>query len=91
MKLSQITIDARNHLRDNEPWRITWSVCRALGETYNRKHEGLRMQGCGMDMGFEAVYRLGYALWPDGTDKPHGTRNGEPDTDGGHALKQRGL
>ena len=78
-------------IQDNEPRRITWTVCQALGETYNRKHEGLKMSGCGMDMGFEAAYRLGHALWPNGTDKPHGTRNGEADSDGGYALKQRWL
>ena len=78
-------------IQDNEPRRITWTVCQALGETYNRKHEGLKMSGCGMDMGFDAVYRLRYALWPNGTDKPHGTRNGEADSNGGYALKQRWL
>jgi hypothetical protein len=39
-------------------------------------------------MGFAAVYNLGYALWPNGTPEPHGTRNGVPDRDGGYALKQ---
>ena len=78
-------------IQDNEPRRITWTVCNALGETYNQKHEGLKMSGCGMDMGFEAVYRLGHALWPNGTAEPHGTRNGEPDSNGGYAIKQRWL
>jgi hypothetical protein len=72
-------------IQDNEPRRITWTVCQALGKTYNRKHEGLKMSGCGMDMGFYAVYRLGHALWPNGT------RNGEAESDGGYALKQRWL
>jgi hypothetical protein len=31
------------------------------------------------------------ALWPNGTDTPHGTRNGEPDTNGGYALKHRWM
>jgi hypothetical protein len=44
-----------------------------------------------MDMGFDLVYSLGSALWPNGTDTPHGTRNGEPDSDGGYALKQSAL
>ena len=26
----------------------------------------LLQKGCGMDMGFELVYNLGYALWPNG-------------------------
>jgi hypothetical protein len=52
---------------------------------------GIKVDGCGMDMGFDLVYRLGHILWPSGTSKPHGTRNGEPDTDGGYALKHRWL
>ena len=55
------------------------------------KTGGLRVSGCGMDMGFHVVYNLGYALWPDGTPEPHGTRNGAPDSDGGYALKHRWL
>lgn len=78
-------------IRDNEPRRITWQACKAMGDTYNEKHEGLRMDGCGMDMGFAAVYNLGRTLWPDGTPEPHGSRNGAPDSDGGYALKQRWI
>lgn len=48
---------------------------------------GIKATGCGMDMGFHLVYNLGYYLWPNGTPEPHGTRNGEPDRDGGYALK----
>ncbi len=55
------------------------------------KREGVKIQGCGSDMGFEIVYALGYALWPAGTDTPHGTRNGKPDSNGGYALKHRWL
>lgn len=52
---------------------------------------GLQVGGCGMDMGFSVVYDLGSALWPKGTKKPHGTRNGEPDSSGGYALKHSWL
>lgn len=48
--------------------------------------DGIRVDGCGMDMGFAVVYALGAAMWPKGTPKPHGRRNGEPDSDGGYAL-----
>ena len=56
-------------------------------DTRISKNGGLIMSGCGMDMGFALVYNLGYALWPNGTPEPHGTRNGTPDTNGGYALK----
>lgn len=78
-------------IRNNEPRRITWAACQATGTTYNDKHDGMRMDGCGMDMGFAAVYNLGAVLWPDGTPEPHGMRNGQPDTAGGYALKHRWL
>jgi hypothetical protein len=52
---------------------------------------GLVVGGCGMDMGFHTVYTLGRYLWPKGTRKPHGTRNGAPDKDGGYALKHSWL
>lgn len=53
--------------------------------------EGLIIGGAGMDMGFHVVYELGHALWPNGTPEPHGYRNGEPDSEGGYALKHRWL
>lgn len=52
---------------------------------------GLVVSGCGMDMGFALVYDLGAALWPNGTKEPHSSRNGEPDCDGGYALRHRWL
>lgn len=70
---------------------ITHLVGLALDERQSDKTGGLVIRGCGMDMGFHVVYNLGYRLWPKGTPEPHGTRNGEPDSDGGYALKQRWL
>ena len=55
-------------MRDNEPWRITYSVAKATGHQYDDRREALRIGGCGMDMGFALVYDLSYALWPDGFD-----------------------
>lgn len=69
---------------------IDWLAARLLSY---RQHDrgGLIVGGCGMDMGFHVVYALGSALWPNGTLAPHGTRNGEPDTAGGYALKHEWL
>ncbi len=52
---------------------------------------GLSVSGCGTDMGFHLVYNLGHALWPNGTETPHGTRNGVADSAGGYALKHEWL
>jgi hypothetical protein len=78
-------------MQDNEPMRLTYQVALALGEKYDTKRNALKIGGCGMDMGFQAVYCLGATLWPFGTEEPHGTRNGEPDSTGGYALNQRWM
>jgi len=65
---------------------LTGLISNACGYTRD-KRGALKVSGCGMDMAFAVVYDLGKALWPRGTDRPHGTRNGESDSDGGYALK----
>ena len=55
------------------------------------KHGGIKIAGCGEDLGFALGYELGMTLWPQGTPKPHGMRNGEPDSNGGYALKHRWI
>lgn len=76
-------------VRDNQIADITYTVSVVTGI----KIDGgsLRVSGCGMDMGFHIVYTLGACLWPEGTDKPHGKRNGEDDSAGGYALKHSWL
>ncbi len=70
-----------NRIRD-----ISGYVASLTGNKW-AKNGGVTFNGCGMDMAWNGVYLLGLALWPNGTPEPHGTRNGEPDTNGGYALK----
>ena len=77
-------------VRKGEIAYLSGYAANLMGYTLH-KDGGIVVQGCGMDMGFELVYNLGAYLWPNGTKKPHGTRNGEPDTAGGYALKHRWL
>lgn len=58
----------KNEPGEAEPvkYRLTGYVCDACGYTYDRKHESLKIGGCGMDMGFAVVYDLSYVLWPSG-------------------------
>lgn len=49
-----------------KPWRIGWKAAQATGLTYDIKHEGIRIGGCGMDMGFHLVYSLSSVLFPEG-------------------------
>lgn len=90
-------------IRNNEPVNINWLVARVLEWTYNAKHGGITVSGCGMDMGFHLVYTLSSTLFPDGftcigkgcpsNDHTNGDGNFEPHnhSDGGYALNQRWL
>lgn len=51
--------------------RITWSVAKALDATYDRKKEALKVMGYGMDMGWDTVYHLSYAVLGDGYALKH--------------------
>lgn len=70
---------------------IGWLAAKAMGDNFDADRQGIKVSGCGMDMGFHTVYQLGAYLWPKGTPKPHGRRNGEPDSEGGYALKHAWL
>lgn len=67
------------------------SISQALGYPLVQRGDGIKVGGCGMDMGFSVVYDLGAVMWPQGTPEPHSMRNGEPDRDGGYALKHRWI
>lgn len=93
---------------DNDPKRgpyvshLGYNVARAIDATYDRNREGIRVSGCGMDMGFWIVYELSAALWPDGFEcigescPSNDHSNGAPykpthHRDGGYALSQRWI
>lgn len=50
---------------DGEPRYMAWSVCVLFGQIRD-KYDGVKMDGCGMDMGFALVYNLSYLLYPEG-------------------------
>lgn len=66
---------------------LSFMVATALDYPQHDGTGALVVGGCGMDMGFHVVYSLGSRLWPEGTKKPHGRRNGSPDRAGGYALR----
>lgn len=78
-------------MRKGDARYLDYSIGKILDLKRPDNKDGLVVDGCGMDMGFHVVYNLGMAIWPKGTKKPHGTRNGEPDSDGGYALKHRWI
>ena len=82
---------------------LTYWACRLLGYSFDQRHDGVKMGGCGMDMGFALVYDMSRALFPDGfecigercpaNDHSNGDRDYTPHAhrDGGYALKQRWI
>lgn len=70
---------------------LDYWLCKALGYTFDKNNGGVKVSGCGMDMGYHLVYNVGAAVYPKGTKKPRGTRNGEPDTSGGYSLNHSWL
>jgi hypothetical protein len=75
-------------IKGGQPLWLTGAIANLLGLKQAKNGYGLTVTGCGTDVGFGVVYNLGKTIWPDGTPEPHGTRNGQPDSDGGYALKQ---
>lgn len=76
------------------PLYLTVLAAKACGYRTTGNGNGLVIGGCGMDMGFEAVYQLGRALFPKGFKVKGVGRNGDKsgwDKDGGYALKQQWL
>lgn len=47
-------------------FHLGWNAADALGWGYNRNWEGVKVGGCGMDMGFHIVYELSHTLFGDG-------------------------
>lgn len=46
---------------------LDWMIVRAgLGYRFDNKHDGIKVGGCGMDMGFHLVYSLSRSLYPNG-------------------------
>lgn len=75
-------------MRNRKPVIIeVTSQVAALAGFRTSKDGDIIIGGYGTSRSFELGYSLGLALWPKGTPRPHGTRNGEPDRCGGYALK----
>ena len=89
-------------IRKGAPVWISAYVGKAIGCPQNshdwKCQRGLRVSGCGMDMGFHVVYSLSCVLFPKGfipAKAGRYGRNGAPatelDTDGGYALQQKWI
>lgn len=45
---------------------VFYWVSRAVGWPIDRNNYGVKVSGCGMDMGFHLIYSLSYVLYPNG-------------------------
>ena len=82
---------------------LDYNINLALGQNPGDTDNGVRMDGCGMDMGLALVYALSFALFPDGyrcvgkpyMDADHSNgmkRDGRKNhKSGGYALSHRWL
>ena len=91
-------------MRDGELQWIGSTAARAIGEKYDRQRDGIKVGGCGMDMGFHLVSTLSHYLYPQGfacigetcpaNDHSNGDRDRTPHTHpqaGAYALRHRWL
>lgn len=53
-------------VRNGETWDITYFAACVLGDNIDQKRGGIKIGGCGMDMGFALVYNLSRVLFPSG-------------------------
>ena len=51
---------------DGRPYYLSYQANQVLEWGMSRKHEGVKVGGCGMDMGFHLVYSLSSALYRSG-------------------------
>lgn len=94
-------------MSDGQPFNISYLVARASDRSIDQKNGGIKIGGCGMDMGFSLVYSLSHLLFPDGfqcvgrdgsrfcpsNDHSNGDRDYTPHmhTSGGYAINQRWM
>lgn len=81
-------------IQEGRPRHIGYLAAKAIDLPYDRNKEGVRIGGCGMDMGFALVYDLSRVLFPEGFKVDGRGRNGDMsgwDKDGGYALRKEWL
>ena len=91
--ISCFSIVRNKHTKQCEPLCLDWYISKTGLYARDKQREGLRISGCGMDMGFSVVYDVGSMCYPKGDGKTVTGRNGDtkPETDGGYLLKQSWL
>lgn len=73
--------------RNNEPLRLDYWASRVLG--WKQTERGVKVEGCGMDMGFYLVYELASVLFPGGGKDAY--TEGRTNKTGGYCLQHEWL
>lgn len=83
-------------VKDDDLCGLDWPIAVALG--YPLARDGVKVGGCGMDMGFAVVYNVGRVTFPKGCALKHSPRKEQEkragqkrEQDGGYALRSRWL
>jgi hypothetical protein len=97
------SISAIIYDEEGNNYNIDYLVSQLLDCPCDGKNGGVKMGGCGLDMGFALVHILSVFLWPNGHDctgencPSNDHHNGDRDytphhhNDAGYALKQRWI
>lgn len=72
---------------DNEPFFVDYLISRLGHYKRDTKNEGLRVSGCGMDMGFDVVYNTSRAVFIDEVENEKLIHR----KDGGYVVSHRWL
>lgn len=83
-------------IKEGRPFYVSPLIAAFCDYKRDTKKDGLRVSGCGMDMGFAVVYDFSYKVFPKGFRyrKNESHRNGDTspiDKDGGYALKHEWI
>ena len=83
-------------IKNGDYLTLDYLVSKVTGYKQDNKRNGLRVTGCGMDMGFAVVYDFSNVIFPDRFKyrKNEWHRNNDPspiDRNGGYASKQAWL
>lgn len=54
---------------DNEPFSLDRLIADLCDYNFNKKHGGLTVSGCGMDMGFDTVYNFSLTIYHEAGEK----------------------
>lgn len=83
---------------NGKPYDVSLLLVRVGLGRFDHHHDGVKVDGCGMDMGFHLVYNLSYTMFPNGfgcvgegcpsNDHFNGDRDYTPDMSGKSTSSQ---